>query len=149
MLYTSRKGRNGKDEQVTLQEDSLQAYFFCRLRDRLKGRISDIATPFLNREPLAECDERIDIKAEAITLSLDNISVTIELKWSHNSGLAEGLEHQLGDKYLTNKCAYGIYLVGWSGKFKWKEKYNPRPKPNYRSSCCNMAPDKATNPYLR
>lgn len=34
MLYTPRKGQS---DQEPLQEDALQAYFYCRLKDLLAG----------------------------------------------------------------------------------------------------------------
>jgi hypothetical protein len=133
LLYLPRKGRqkNAKTKlPPTLHEDALQAYFQCRLSDRLIGRVLGRATNvmFMNREPLTAKDQRLDIKVEAPTLDGGRATVVIELKWSHHPDVSRSLAKQLGQEYLVGGGVdRGIYLVGWSGAGVWKDGRHPAP----------------------
>jgi hypothetical protein len=132
LLYDPRKGRKsngGAAEQKTLQEDALQAYFYCRLSDRL-GRVLDAGTKVIivNREPLATKDQRLDIKVQAPTVGGTVATVVIELKWSDNPGVSTSLVEQLTKEYLAGSgLTHGIYLVGWSKPGPWKDTTVPGP----------------------
>jgi hypothetical protein len=129
-LYDPRKTRKAarRTGQRHLQEDALQAYFHCRLKDRLGGRVLDHGTKvILNREPLTIKDQRLDIKVQALNLGGTVETVVIELKWSDHPDVSTSLRTQLGEEYLVNaRLTHGIYLVGWSIPGKWKDT-SPRP----------------------
>lgn len=96
-----------------LPEEALQAYLFCRLKDRLPEQVLKVA--FVTREPLAARNHRIDIKVDANTIDGGKAAVVIELKWSSNVELQTSLQNQLGDDYLISQSiSHGIYLVGWT-----------------------------------
>lgn len=126
MLYTPRKRRSkeGSEKQTILQEDALQAYFYCRLNDRLVGPVfGGNAKVILNREPLASKDQRLDIKVQASCIGGNTATVVIELKWSRHPDLSVSLTDQLGTKYLVDeKLTHGIYLVGWMGRGRWSRR---------------------------
>lgn len=132
LLYVPRKGRKGNKKskaQKTLQEDALQAYFYCRLTDRLAGRVLDEGTHIiLNRESLATKDQRLDIKVQAPTIDGSIATVVIELKWSSNPGISTSLCQQLVEEYLDGLgLTHGIYLVGWSVPGTWRDKTTAGP----------------------
>ena len=125
-LYYPRKSRKTArgGGQKSLQEDALQAYFYCRLSDRLKGRVLEQDTKvILNREPLTTKDQRLDIKVEAPTLEGNCATVVIELKWSDHKHVSTCLYTQLGQEYLVNsQFTHGIYLVGWNKAGRWRDR---------------------------
>jgi len=98
-----------------LHEEALQAYFHCRLLDRLPDRVLGRRTQvFLDREPLANINQRLDIKVQAPTIAGGRATVVIEVKWSDNPDVSLSLSEQLGDEYLIGQnLSYGVYLVGW------------------------------------
>jgi len=119
-------------ERKRLREEALQAYVFCRLNDRLPGRVlnRDTKTVFLNREPLEARNERDDIKVETIAIDRKPATVIIEIKWSDNRDISTSLKEQLGQKYLVDgNHTHGIYLVGWCGPGRWKGSAGAKPKP--------------------
>jgi len=124
-LYYPRKAtKQQRQVQKNLQEDALQAYFYCRLSDRLKDRVLDPDMKIiLNREPLSTKDQRIDIKVQALTLAQEIATVIIELKWSNHPAVSTSLSTQLGQQYLVNaSLTHGIYLVAWNVPGTWKDK---------------------------
>jgi len=128
MLYTPRK----KPSQKRLEEDALQAYLLCRLRDRLPNRVLERETliAFIDREPLASADQRLDLKIQAPTISGGRATVIIEVKWSDNPDCATSLQGQLGKRYLIDDGeTHGIYFVGWCGPGSWAKAGGPRPEP--------------------
>jgi len=132
LLYHPRKERKSSrrgSRQKTLQEDALQAYFYCRLVDRLPGRVLERDTHIiLNREPLATKDQRIDIKVQAPTVQGTVVTVVVELKWSTNGRVSTSLAAQLARDYLAEgNVTHGIYLVGWSYPGVWKDSTVPGP----------------------
>jgi hypothetical protein len=132
LLYHPRKGRKPKGEPAahkTLQEDALQAYFYCRLSDRLAGRVLDPGTQVIfHRETLATKDQRLDIKVQAPMIGGGIATIVIELKWSDNPGVSTSLRKQLVEEYLGGLgLTHGIYLVGWSVPGRWKDKTTKGP----------------------
>jgi len=128
MLY--RPSENG--ERKRLHEEALQAYVFCRLNDRLPGRVlnRDTKIIFLNREPLEARNERDDIRVETIAIDGKPATVIIEIKWSDNRDISTSLKEQLGQEYLVDgNHTRGIYLVGWCGPGRWKGSAGAKPKP--------------------
>lgn len=120
MLYSPKVSKDKPRRR--LHEEALQAYFFCRLYDRLPNRVLDRhAQVFLNREPLANINQRLDIKVEAPTVDGRGAVVVIEVKWSDNKDVSSALVDQLGKDYLAAKSlSHGIYLVGWCKPGRWK-----------------------------
>ncbi len=149
MLYrppeTSGKGKADgcvQQQRRRLHEDALQAYVFCRLNDRLAGRVLDNpAVVFINREPLASKDQRLDIKVEAPTVDGLPVAVIIEIKWSDNPEVSTSLTEQLGEEYLVGQnLSHGIYLVGWNGGTKWRQRApGQRPHVPYTLEGCLAA----------
>ena len=107
-----------KTERHRQPEEALQAYLYCRLQDRLPGRVLRPGTEIvMNREPLTNQNRRNDIKAEAPVVSGGRVTVIVELKWSDNPEVKTALADQLGKKYLTEaNLTHGIYFVAWCGK---------------------------------
>ncbi len=82
---------------------------------------------FINREPLASKNQRLDIKVQALTLDGRPVTVIIELKWSNHPDVSTSLVEQLGEEYLLGQnMTHGIYLVGWCGKGKWSRRARGR-----------------------
>src|SRR5205085_8369514 len=69
-----------------LEEEALQAYLQCRLKDLLPGRVLGPTTKvvFVDREALASRNQRLDIKVQAPTVQGPPATVIIEVKWSDN-----------------------------------------------------------------
>jgi len=118
MLY--RPASRGKP-RTRLNEEALQAYVHCRLRDRLPNRVlGQESQLFLDREPLAGMNQRLDIKVQAPTVTGGRATVVIEVKWSDNDDVSSSLCDQLGKKYLLGQgLTHGIYLVGWYRNRTW------------------------------
>lgn len=131
MLYLPRKGKGkaslkSKSNQ-SLEEDALQAYIYCRLLDRVPGRV--LEQLLLHREPLTTKDQRNDIKAQSTAVDGTTVTVIIELKWARNRKTCTGLTDQLAAEYLRGShLTHGIYLVGWSIPGPWKKGVLPKPK---------------------
>ena len=148
LLYSPRKARisdGNPTVQKPLQEDALQAYFYCRLSDRLAGQVlSDATKVILTREALSTGDRRTDIKVQAPTVDGNIVAVVIELKRSTNRDVSTSLRTQLVDQYLTGEgLTHGIYLIGWCGTARWSRSLKPRPAkcdiPNWRSALKSQA----------
>ena len=122
MLYSSDKTDG---ERVRLDEEALQAYLQCRLNDRLPNKVlsPETSVTFINRETLANRNQRNDIKIESLTAKGEKATVIIEVKWSDNKEVSIGLTEQLGQHYLVDGgLTHGIYFVGWCGKLhSWKK----------------------------
>ncbi len=119
MLHTPRKK---KKTQKRLHEDALQAYVKCRLSDRLPNAVlpSSTLVVFIDREPLATGDQRLDIKVQSPTIDGDTATVVIEIKWSDNPAISRSMVTQLGKDYLKGlNLTHGIYLVGWYEPGRW------------------------------
>jgi hypothetical protein len=118
MLY--RPASKGKP-RTRLNEEALQAYIHCRLRDRLPNRVlGQESQLFLDREPLAGMNQRLDIKVQAPTVTGGRATVVVEVKWSDNDDVSSSLGDQLGKKYLLGQgLTHGIYLVGWYRNRTW------------------------------
>ncbi len=109
--------RNDPDLREHLHEDALQTYLYCRLNDRLPGRVlePETAAYFINRESLGTKNQRLDLKIEAPTISGGKATVVIEVKWVSNAEVGTSLKTQLGEEYLHGVgLKHGIYLVGWA-----------------------------------
>ncbi len=119
MLYLpAERGRSAKRRH----EEAFQTYIYCRLSDRLPGKILDLETQVKYRR-------RLDIRVIAPTIQQGKGTVVIEVKWSENEDMSVSLSDQLGDKYLILEgLTHGIYLVGWNGKIYWKKRSGIRPK---------------------
>ena len=123
MLYHPRSEK--AQVRKRLEEDALQSYIYCRLRDRLPWVLGEKGLkidPSINRETLAARDTRNDLKIQAPSIHGTLLTVIIEIKWSDNRDVSTNLVHQLGeDSLIRNGLSHGIYLVGWSGKSaSWK-----------------------------
>ena len=102
-----------------LDEEALQAYVCCRLRDRGVPAIPEPRRTivFFDRETLAAKNTRNDLKVQAVSLNGSPLSVIIEVKWSDHPELSTAQAEQLAQQYLLdNDLTHGIYLVGWCGK---------------------------------
>jgi len=123
MLYKPLARRNPKRER--LHEEALQAYLYCRLRDRLLPAVlaSGHTTIFSDRESLAARNTRNDVKIQTLSVSGRPLTVIVEIKWSDHPDVSTGQIEQLAKQYLLeNGLTHGIYLVGWCGEAApWKE----------------------------
>jgi hypothetical protein len=131
MLYGPAPGRK------RLHEEALQAYFYCRLTDRLPGRVLGRGTQtVLEREPLAARNQRLDIKVQAPTVDQCLATVIIEVKWSDNDTVSTALVEQLATDYLIDQdLTHGIYLVGWYKPGSWRRNaLGTRPRRGMRHS---------------
>lgn len=123
-------------ERKHLHEESLQAYLHCRLTDRLPGRVLDRGTEvFLEREPLANKNQRLDLKVQAPKVDSGSATVVIEIKWSDNPTVSTSLSDQLGTDYLVGQgLTHGIYLVGWCRSGTWSRRASgKRPRKGARN----------------
>lgn len=125
LLYHPRPQVKG-ERRRHLQEDALQAYLYCRLRDRLPAVLGEKGlkiAPTVDRETLAARDKRNDLKIQAPSTEGRLLTVIVEIKWSDNDQVSTSQVEQLGRDYLLqNGLTHGIYLVGWSGETgPWKK----------------------------
>lgn len=122
MLYSPPgkvRGTSGNRPREPLHEDALQAYLKLQLQYMLKqiaGKV-DVA---LGREEQVSYRRRYDLRVVAPCLgNQKHASVIVEVKWSANPEVKEGLVEQLGQKYLLDEGnSHGVYVVGWSGRWK-------------------------------
>ncbi len=127
MLYQHTKNKDAK--RTRLQEDALQSYVHCRLKDRLPDKVLDKDTHvWIDPETQEARKRRFDVKVRAFSIGGSEITVVIEIKWSDNRTVGNALYKQLGQKYLVeDKPKAGIYLVGWNGELKWPDGMPGRP----------------------
>ena len=84
---------------------------------------------------------RTDIYIEAFKknpdgTSYDPITVVIEVKGCWNSQMAQSMEIQLVQEYLSNTVTYGLYLVGWFDCTSW------HPSDHRRKQCRKLTLEK-------
>jgi hypothetical protein len=126
MLYKppNRRSRNLRGSRrgtarEHLEEDALQAYLRRRFLD-LFPRYADRVDVEVIREAQQSRRQRFDLVVVAPCHGSTALAkVVVELKWSTNKDVQTGLVEQLGNRYLLGEgLEHGIFLVGWSGKWR-------------------------------
>lgn len=115
MLYAP-PSRSGVRKHM--REDALQAYLRRRLTDEL-SRLADRVHVQILREDQVARRQRFDLRVTAPCHGTGQLAtVVVEIKWSTNNEVRDGLVTQLGDRYLIGeRLTHGVFLVGWTGKW--------------------------------
>jgi hypothetical protein len=103
-----------------VDEAALSNRIARHLRDDLQDRGIIVNREVKIRQGLpGTSGQQTDIYVDAVSSKTpagvhERLSVVIEVKGCWNSGVLEAMKTQLVDRYLRdNKCAHGLYLVGW------------------------------------
>jgi hypothetical protein len=102
-----------------LYEDKLSDYLKIHLDDDLAKR-----GIILNREVRIHAGQRTDIHVDATVRNkhgdtFDLLTAIVEVKGSWNRDLESAMEVQLVDKYLRDRCRFGMYVVAWFSSDLW------------------------------
>lgn len=93
-----------------------ESYVQALIRKELEASLARLGLPRavlpqVWREPVEGQRDEPDF-----VVTVGPIQVPIEIKWSKNSEIIEGLSDQLGRRYLQEKGrAHGVYFVAWCG----------------------------------
>lgn len=102
-------GKNGKDHHPRDEKD-VQTAVYALLRMHVQ-----LANVVGAREPEQSDGKKPDIRFD-FTDEV-NVSVPIEIKWSHHKDVWHAMDTQLLQLYMKDAdVTYGVYLVAWSGK---------------------------------
>ena len=108
-------GKKGENEPR--DEKDVQTAVYALLRTYVQ-----LANVVGAREPEQSDGKKPDIRFDFT--GGQNVSVPIEIKWSHNADVWDAIHTQLVQLYMKDAdVTYGVYLVAWSGKAKPRAGY--------------------------
>ena len=125
-------GEKGSKKVAPKEEDDLSDFVVSNLRRHVGGMAIAVNREVVIRKGVPGVSgHRTDIYFDAFVDGSGNdeltkISAIVEVKRCHNSEVKRAMETQLVNRYMQqNKCAYGLFLVGWFHCESWQNQSGP------------------------